>query len=175
MKVFISHSSKNKPEVRRLAKSLRGKGISIWLDEEQIKVGESISKKIQEGLKESKYLCIWVTVDSIESGWVEKEWLPKIKQEVDENRTVVLPLLAEEVDMPEFLADKKYADFRNSFQHGLNDLLQVFDKIPIQEKNSKVKNFTKELLLDLENSVIPLPHLTTINICLLYTSDAADE
>ncbi|MDO3381519.1 TIR domain-containing protein [Gilvimarinus algae] len=164
MKVFISHSSKNKPEVRKLARSLRAKGISVWLDEEQIKVGESISKKIQEGLKESEYLCLWVTVDSIESGWVEKEWLPKIKQEVDEKRTVVLPLLAEDAVMPEFLADKKYADFRNSFQHGLNDLLQVFNIIPSHKKDGKVKNYTKELLVDLENAVIPLPHLTTINI-----------
>lgn len=166
MKIFLSHSSEDKPDVRRLAKSLRSKGINVWLDEEEIKVGESISKKIQEGLRDSTYLCIWLTKESIESGWVEKEWLPKIKQEVDENRTVVLPLLAESVILPDFLADKKYADFRVSFQHGLNDLLQVFGKKTkrLAGEINKVKNYTKELLSDLDNSVIPLPHLTTINI-----------
>ncbi len=164
MKVFVSHSSKDKQEVRRLARSLRGKGIGVWLDEEQIKVGESISKKVQEGLRDSEYLCIWITVESIKSGWVEKEWLPKIKQEVDEDRTVVLPLLAEDIEVPAFLSDKKYADFRNSFQHGLNDLLQVFQKKPPQSEIRKFKKYTKELLMDLENAIIPLPHLTTINI-----------
>ena len=39
--VFLSHSSKDKPVVRELAARLQKDGIRVWLDEKQIKPGES--------------------------------------------------------------------------------------------------------------------------------------
>jgi len=163
MRVFLSHSSKDKPQVRKLAQQLKLYGIDIWIDEERIYVGDSISKKIQQGLRESDYLCIWLTNQAMQSGWVEKEWLPKIKQEIDESRTVVLPLLAENCDLPDFLIDKRYADFRSSFNDGLDDLLQVFD-IKKTKTIKKVTHYVYDLLSDLDGVIIPLPHLTNINI-----------
>jgi hypothetical protein len=168
MKIFLSHSSKDKPNVRLLLQQLKTHGIEVWIDEEQIKVGDSISSKIQQGLRESNYLCIWITNNAMESGWVEKEWLPMIKQEIDEKRTVVLPLLAESCRLPPFLADKRFADFRESFSHGLNDLFQAIG-IPTKRKNNcDISNHVRELLFDLGKVVIPLPHLTTINILNSY-------
>ena len=163
MRVFLSHSSKDKPQVRKLAQQLKLYGIDIWIDEERIYVGDSISKKIQQGLRESDYLCIWLTNQAMQSGWVEKEWLPKIKQEIDESRTVVLPLLAENCDLPDFLIDKRYADFRSSFNDGLDDLLQVFD-IKKTKTIKKVTHYVYDLLSDLDGVIIPLPHITNINI-----------
>jgi hypothetical protein len=40
--VFLSHSSKDKPVVRELAARLKKDGVRVWLDEEQIKPGDSI-------------------------------------------------------------------------------------------------------------------------------------
>ncbi|HSS48239.1 MAG TPA: toll/interleukin-1 receptor domain-containing protein [Thermoanaerobaculia bacterium] len=31
--VFLSHSSKDKPAVRKLAETLRARGLKVWLDE----------------------------------------------------------------------------------------------------------------------------------------------
>lgn len=164
VRIFLSHSSKDKVEVRKLAGQLKSRGIDVWIDEEKINVGDSISKKIQQGLRDSDYLCIWITEKAMQSGWVEKEWLPKIKQEIDENRTVVLPLLAEPCKLPAFLDDKKYADFRESFSHGLNDLFQAIGFNSKREARRVLTNRVTELLEDLAKTVIPLPHLTTINI-----------
>jgi len=164
MKLFLSHSSNDKPDVIRLYKRLKSYGVDVWIDEEKIKVGDSISQKIQQGLRESDYLCIWITEKAMQSGWVEKEWLPKIKQEIDENRTVVLPLLAEPIDLPPFLEDKKYADFRQSFNHGLNDLFQAIGIKVRRRTHRSITNYVNELLADLSTATIPLPHLTTINI-----------
>jgi TIR domain len=40
--VFLSHSSRDKPRVRRLAESLRGAGLQVWLDEWVIQPGDDI-------------------------------------------------------------------------------------------------------------------------------------
>jgi hypothetical protein len=51
--VFLSHSAKDKAVVRPLAARLKKDGVRVWLDEEQIKPGDSIPAKIEEGLEHS--------------------------------------------------------------------------------------------------------------------------
>jgi hypothetical protein len=57
-RIFLSHSSQDKDSVRRLAEDLRRVGIEVWLDEWEIRVGDQISRKIQEGLKNTDYLAV---------------------------------------------------------------------------------------------------------------------
>ena len=49
--VFLSHSAKDKAVVRDVAARLQRDGVRVWLDEEQIKPGDSIPAKIEEGLE----------------------------------------------------------------------------------------------------------------------------
>jgi hypothetical protein len=123
--VFLSHSSKDKTSVRRLAYDLRERGIEVWLDEWQINVGDSISQKIEMGIDESGFIAIWLTKSAVQSGWVEREWRAKFSQEVTAGRPIILPLLAEDVPIPVLLRDKLYADFRNDYHRGLEQLLAV--------------------------------------------------
>jgi hypothetical protein len=44
--VFLSHSAKDKAVVRDVAARLQRDGVRVWLDEEQIKPGDSIPAKI---------------------------------------------------------------------------------------------------------------------------------
>jgi 5'-deoxynucleotidase YfbR-like HD superfamily hydrolase len=161
VKVFISHSSKDKPSVRKLVAALRNKKIQVWIDEAEIEVGDSIIKGLQKGLNESNYVCIWLTNDSIVSGWVQKEWESKISEEIRDQRKIILPLLAEDCEIPFFLRDKRCADFRTSFTHGFNELLQALGKKE-NPSNQKTTNYTKELLRDLERVAIPIPHYQNI-------------
>jgi len=50
-KVFISHNSKDKPFVRRLAKSLDGHNIACWIDEAEIRLGDSLVGKISSAIE----------------------------------------------------------------------------------------------------------------------------
>ena len=52
--IFLSHSSKDKPVVRAVAERLRADGLRVWLDEWEIKSGDSIPAKIEEGLERSR-------------------------------------------------------------------------------------------------------------------------
>ena len=49
--VFLSHSSKDKAVVRAVADRLRADGLRVWLDDWEIRPGDSIPAKIEEGLE----------------------------------------------------------------------------------------------------------------------------
>jgi TIR domain len=53
--VFISHASEDKDFVRPLAEVLQKSGLSVWYDEFALKVGDSLRRKIDEGLAKSRY------------------------------------------------------------------------------------------------------------------------
>jgi hypothetical protein len=124
-KVFLSHSSRDKTSVIRLAKDLQKRGVEVWLDEWNIRVGESISHSVESGINESDFLVVWLSRSAIESGWVDREWRTKVLDEISDKRTSVLPILAEDIEIPGLLRDKKYADFRRDYDIGLRDLLKV--------------------------------------------------
>ena len=52
---FLSHSSKDKAFVRKLAADLVANGVKVWIDEQRILVGDSIPEKIAHGLAESDF------------------------------------------------------------------------------------------------------------------------
>src|ERR1041384_7840450 len=123
MKVFLSHSTKDKPSVRRLGGDLRGAGVDVGFDEWEIQIGGSISRKIEEGIESSDYIAVWLTQYAVISRWVEHEWRTKFRAEIDSGQVLVLPLLAETCAIPTFLQDKRYADFRSNYDTGLKELL----------------------------------------------------
>lgn len=43
--IFLSHSSGDKPMVRKIADGLRQQGIRVWIDEAEIHIGESLIQK----------------------------------------------------------------------------------------------------------------------------------
>lgn len=51
---FLSHSSKDKTLAHRLATDIKISGIDVWFDEWEIEIGQSISQKVQLGLKEAR-------------------------------------------------------------------------------------------------------------------------
>lgn len=124
-RIFLSHSSDDKEAVRRLAEDLKRTGLEVWLDEWEIQVGDFITQKIHEGLQTTNYLAVWLTRQAVESGWVQREWQSKYGAEIASRSTIILPLLAEDCELPPLLADKRYADFRLDYRQGLIDLLKV--------------------------------------------------
>jgi CheY-like chemotaxis protein len=125
--VFLSHSSKDKAFVRRLAEDLRSAGVPVWYDEWELKVGDSLHDRIQQGIQESGYLAVVVSKHSIRSAWVSKELSAGFAKELEAREVVVLPLIVSEVELPLLLKDKLYADFRDDYDKGLSTLLKRLD------------------------------------------------
>jgi hypothetical protein len=71
---------------RRIALDLQAGGIDVWRGEWEIHIGESIAQSIQRGLDAADFVAVIMTKNSIESGWVEKEWQSKIGNEAKERQ-----------------------------------------------------------------------------------------
>ena len=120
---FISHSAKDKTFVRKLAADLVANGVKVWLDEQRILVGDSIPEKIAQGLAQSDFFLIVVSQNSVSSAWVKKELSSALVHEIERRKVTVLPIKLDEAEMPGSISDKLYADFRGSYDEGLNKLL----------------------------------------------------
>jgi len=125
--IFLSHTSTDKPFVRELKARLESHGVNeVWLDEAEIQIGDSLIKKIDEGLKKTKYIGVVLSPRSINSPWVEKELEIAINREISSGEVVVLPLLYEKCELPAFLRGKLYADFTapSEYEESLDKLLR---------------------------------------------------
>ena len=72
-RAFLSHSNQDKQLVTRLAMRLRTRGIDAWLDEWEIKLGDSLRQKIEEGIDKATHFLVILTPDSLPSEWVRTE------------------------------------------------------------------------------------------------------
>ncbi|MBP3618911.1 MAG: toll/interleukin-1 receptor domain-containing protein [Lachnospiraceae bacterium] len=124
--IFLSHTSVDKPFVEKLAKDLKNLGINVWYDKYQIKVGESILWKIDEGIKESEYLGIVISQEALKSEWVKTEITAAWQKQIERKGKFILPIYYRECEIPLFLQGIKYADFRKDYKKGLEDLISVF-------------------------------------------------
>ncbi|MGH7983637.1 MAG: toll/interleukin-1 receptor domain-containing protein [Candidatus Udaeobacter sp.] len=70
MKIFISHSSDDKWVARQISRLLGDVGCESFLDEKDIKTGDSIDDSIQTHLKDSDHLLVVVSPSSLKSQWV---------------------------------------------------------------------------------------------------------
>jgi hypothetical protein len=111
-KVFLSHSSKDKPFVLMLAGDICASGIGVWIDNVEILVGDSLIRKISEGIVESNYVVACLSSNSIESNWVREELEIAATLGINGNRVVVLPVIVDDCAVPTFLAHRLYVDFR---------------------------------------------------------------
>lgn len=70
MKVFISHSTRDKWIARKLSEEIAALGCDTFLDEKDITTGESIDDSIHGHLEESNDFLLLLSPDSIKSHWV---------------------------------------------------------------------------------------------------------
>lgn len=73
MKIFISHSSKDKKFVRHLKDCLLENTIETWVDENQLDFGDILVNKLENALEETSHLVIILSPTSIETDWVNFE------------------------------------------------------------------------------------------------------
>lgn len=71
--IFLSHSAKDKAVVRPLAERLRVDGLRVWFDEWEIRPGDNIPLKIEEGLERSRNLVLCMSANAFDSDWAQLE------------------------------------------------------------------------------------------------------
>ena len=124
VRVFICHSSTDNEFAKALATDLSAAGVQVWYDEFEIKVGHSITQKVNEGLAANDFLAIVLTPAAVSSEWVKRELSSALLTELESRSIVVLPLLLKQCETPPLIKDKRYANFTKNYDTGLADLLE---------------------------------------------------
>lgn len=148
--IFISHSSQDKEFVRRIAADLQARGLRVWLDEAEIKVGDSITDRISEAIKETDFVLVVLSEHSIKSNWVQKEVKLALTKEKESNRIYLLPVVIGKPEIPKFMEDKLYVDLNESYEKGIRAIVDTVVRHPTSKTENignvlDIENFAKEV------------------------------
>ncbi|HPK34669.1 MAG TPA: TIR domain-containing protein [Oscillospiraceae bacterium] len=88
--VFISHASEDKESFAdELCHELQEAGIKVWYDALSISWGDSLRKKIDNGLKKSKYGIVVLSNYYIQKGWTQYELDGLFQREMTGGKTIL--------------------------------------------------------------------------------------
>lgn len=140
--IFLSHSHADKEFVRKLASDLKAAGARVWIDEAELKIGDSLIGKIREGIDSMDYLAVVLSPNSVNSSWVQKEVDIAMNQEIRGRTVKVVPLMYKTCELPWFLDGKFYADFTDpkNYRMAFN---QVLDRLgmPIPKESRQYYSY----------------------------------
>lgn len=120
MAIFISYNHQDSHFVDVLAANLVRAKHNVWMDRWELNVGDSLTSKIEENLTQSSAIIVVLSKHSIESNWCKRELTAGLVRELEENKTLVLPVVIDDCTIPLFLRDKLYADFRKDKDKAFN-------------------------------------------------------
>ena len=91
---FIAHASEDKDWAGPFAYYLRSAGFEVWYDEFEIKIGGSITTKIDEGLNQSQYGILVLSHNFFKKDkiWTKRELGGFFALEDQEHRRLILPI-----------------------------------------------------------------------------------
>lgn len=147
MSIFISHSHKDRAFVDKLGLSLVDKRIPIFVDRWEMNVGDSITNKIQDAITDSSFLMVVLSKNSVESDWCKREITTGLMLELEKKRVLVLPVLIDDCEIPLFLRDKLYADFRGNFVTGFEKIVESVSRLK-NDTTGRVNNDDDNIYYD---------------------------
>lgn len=118
---------------------LRSQGFYVWVDEAEIKLGDTLIEKLRDGLDRFAYVGVVLPNNSVNSHWAKKEIDIAMNKEIEDKRVKVLPLMLEKVDLPYFLKGKLYVDFTSEDKYA-SGLQMVISRLSQSPNSNQGKN-----------------------------------
>lgn len=150
--VFISHASEDKEDVvRPLYKLLTNAGLKVWIDETEITIGDSLRKKIDEGLLKSNYGIVILSPQFFAKDWPQLELDGLISREIGGRPKVILPVWhnvnKDEVEKYSPILASKFAgntsDGLDKVALALQKAIKPAGSMPIKDKTLNVNKEDK--------------------------------
>jgi len=169
--VFLSHSSKDKAVVRALADRLRSDELKVWFDEWEIKPGDSVPAKLEEGLEHSRVLVLCMSANAFGSDWAQLETGTfRFRDPLNKDRRFI-PLRIDDAPIKGSLAQFLYINWRLEDREQeyarLLDACRKLENWPIQSTNSSPLKQSQPALPNHPGSAVkgssltPSPHTYT--------------
>jgi len=91
--IFLSHASEDKVAIARpLDKALRRAGVTVWFDEGTLTIGDSLRRKIDEGLAHSRFGIVILSPSFFAKDWPQRELDGLVARENASGEKAILPI-----------------------------------------------------------------------------------
>lgn len=133
--VFISHASEDKVKVARpLADKLRELGLRVWLDEFELRLGDSLRRSIDYGLAQSRFGVVILSPAFFRKEWPQRELDALVTRELRTGK-VVLPIWHnvthdEILEYSPILADRLGVSTNRGLEYVAQQIFQVINEPP---------------------------------------------
>ena len=118
---FMSYSREDVALQQRIVAELRGRGINIWVDIENLIPGSPAwEREIERSIRGAEGMIVLLSPDSNNSEWVRREI-----SFAEQNEKRIFPVLIsanEDDSIPLRLSDHQRVDLHSDFQNGLDEL-----------------------------------------------------
>lgn len=114
LRLFLCHSSGDKPAVRELSRRLRADGFAPWLDEDELLPGQDWDREIRQAVRAADAVLVCLSGSSMsKAGYVQKEirFALDVADEQPEGAIFLIPLKLEPCDAPERLSRWQWANY----------------------------------------------------------------
>jgi hypothetical protein len=145
-KVFVSHASEDRQRfVMAFAQRLRENGVDAWLDQWEMKPGDSLVDKIfEEGLRNAQAVVIVLSAASVNKPWVREELNFSVVKRIGKGLKII-PVVIDACEIPEALQSTLWQrvddleHYDEAFQRVLN---AIFDRSPKPPLGAPPERFT---------------------------------
>ena len=108
--IFISYSHDDKQLARALYERLKARGHMVWIDEQELRVGDSLIERISTALADIDFFLALVSPAAAHSRWCQKELALAVSGELNRRGMRVMPLRVDGAEMPAALGDQLYLE-----------------------------------------------------------------
>jgi hypothetical protein len=131
-RVFVCHASEEKPLAERVARDLMAAGIDTFYDRWEIRAGDSLRQKIDEGIENCTHFLVLLTPTALLKPWVNAEIDAGYVRRLDK-RSRLIPMRAglALTELPPLLSglhSPSLDEYESAIQQLISDILGVTDR-----------------------------------------------
>jgi hypothetical protein len=120
--IFLSHSSRDKRVVSRLAADLSSRGIPVWFDSWELQAGDALLDRLFQGIDDCIFFVPVISRNLVSSKWCRRELARALAMEEQVGRRIVIPIKIKKCSIPSKLAGRLYVDFTGGYIEGVERL-----------------------------------------------------
>jgi hypothetical protein len=177
MRIFFSHSSRDKPLIREIQENLP-QHVRAWIDERELLVGEDLKTSIRHAITlESDFVIIVIGPEAVRSKWVRRELKWALERERQIGRVFVLPVLLDKDSwgqLPKEFQERRYLPCTDLTEPGVKEFSKrladelfawvsryslpnrrkdsAFEQVDVMRRRARVRKLAQLIADDQENA-----------------------
>lgn len=140
--VFLSYGHEDAAWVGALAGNLHRDGFDVFLDQWELVGGDRVAGRLEEGIRGSTSGILVVSPHALSRAWVREEYEALLHRSLEDPLHRLVPVLYRDTDLPPFLANRSWVDFRGSttgpsYDAALEELERALSGIPTSSRPAR--------------------------------------